>query len=66
LQTLGPDRVWIPRYLYKLVVDPVAGRAWAHWNENTDEARAGRPISYETLVERTGINFLQRGRPFGP
>jgi endonuclease G len=30
-----------------------------HWNtHNTEEARAGKPISYEELVKRTGIEFL--------
>jgi endonuclease G len=58
LETIGPGKVWVPKYLYKLVYDSVTGRAWAHWIENTDEARAGRPISYEELVQRTGIEFL--------
>ena len=65
LQTLGPNKVWIPRYLYKLVYDQSANKAWAHWLENTDEARAGRPISYEELVQRTGIEFLQGVKPRG-
>lgn len=56
--TIGPGQVWLPSHLYKLVYDPQAGRAWAHWIENTDEARAGRPIRYEELVRRTGIEFL--------
>jgi endonuclease G len=47
-----------PKYLYKLIYDEASGRAWAHWIENTDEARVGRPISYEELVQRTGIAFL--------
>jgi endonuclease G len=65
VHVLGPNRVWIPKYLYKLVYDPSANRAWAHWLENTDEARAGRPISYEELVRRTGIEFLNGVRPKG-
>ena len=65
LRTLGPNRVWIPKYLYKLVYDPAANRAWAHWIENADTARAGRPISYEELVKRTGIAFLAGARPDG-
>jgi endonuclease G len=63
--TLGPDQVWIPKYLYKLVYDPAANRAWAHWIENTDEARAGKPISYDALVQRTGIEFLPGAKPRG-
>jgi endonuclease G len=57
-QTIGPGRIRVPKYLYKLVYDSTSGRAWAHWIENSDEARAGRPISYEELVRRTGIEFL--------
>lgn len=58
--TIGRGRVWVPAYLYKLVYDPATGRAWAHWIENTDEARAARPISYEELVRRTNIEFLPK------
>jgi endonuclease G len=56
--TIGPGKVWVPDFLFKLVYDPSTGKAWAHWLENTDEARVGRPISYEELVRRTGIEFL--------
>jgi endonuclease G len=56
--TIGDNRVWVPRYIYKLVYDPSANKAWAHWIENTDTAKAGKPISYQELVQRTGINFL--------
>lgn len=57
-ETIGPGRVWVPKYLFKLVYDATTYRAWAHWIENSDEARAGRPISYKELVQRTGIEFL--------
>ncbi|GIZ51119.1 DNA/RNA non-specific endonuclease [Noviherbaspirillum aridicola] len=57
-ETIGPGKVWVPDYLYKLVYDKSTGRAWAHWLENTNEARVSRPISYEELVRRTGIEFL--------
>ncbi len=56
--TIGDNHVWVPSYIFKLVYDPSTNRAWAHWLENTDEARVGRPISYSELVLRTGINFL--------
>ncbi|WP_035384429.1 DNA/RNA non-specific endonuclease [Ferriphaselus sp. R-1] len=56
--TIGNTHVWVPRYLFKLVYDPSNHRAWAHWIENTDDARVGRPISYQELVQRTGIEFL--------
>lgn len=57
-QTIGMNHVWVPRYLYKLVYDPSTNRAWTHWLDNRDDARVGKPISYEELVRRTGIDFL--------
>ena len=62
-RTIGEGKVWVPAYLYKLVYDPQANRAWAHWIENSAEARAGKPISYRELVERTGIDFLPGIQP---
>lgn len=61
-KTIGGNRIWVPKYLYKLVYDPATARAWAHWIENTNEARVGRPISYEELVKRTNIEFLPKAR----
>lgn len=57
-QVIGPGRVWVPSHLFKLVYDQEANRAWAHWSENSNEARAGKPITYAELVRRTGIEFL--------
>ncbi len=57
-ETIGAGRVRVPRYLFKLVYDPVERRAWAHWLENTEQARTSRPIEYGELVRRTGIEFL--------
>jgi endonuclease G, mitochondrial len=56
--TIGPNKVWVPQHLFKLVYDPSTGRAWAHWLDNTDEAHVGKPISYDELVRRTGMDFL--------
>lgn len=56
--TIGPNRVWVPKHLFKLVYDPAANKAWAHWIANQDAAKAGKPISYPELVKRTGIHFL--------
>jgi len=64
-KTIGDNRVWVPKYLYKLVYDEMTGRAWAHWIENNDAARAGKPISYPELVRRTGIEFLPKARITG-
>lgn len=58
--TIGDGKVWVPTHLFKLIYDPFAQRAWAHWIENSDDAMVGKPISYEELVRRTGIKFLSR------
>jgi endonuclease G len=56
--TIGSNQVWVPQHLFKLVFDPAKNKAWVHWQDNTEEARAGKPISYDELVKRTGIEFL--------
>lgn len=56
--TIGANRVWVPQHLFKLVYDPATNRAWAHWLDNRDDARVGKPISYDELIRRTGIVFL--------
>lgn len=56
--TIGTNRVWVPQHLFKLVYDPSTNRAWAHWLDNRDDAKISKPISYEELVQRTGIYFL--------
>jgi endonuclease G len=56
----GAPRVWVPDYLYKLVYDPSAGKTWAYWVPNTNEARVDGVISYQELVKRTGIQFLSQ------
>lgn len=57
-QKLGPDRVWVPDFVYKLVYDPGTGRSWAFWLPNLQRVRVQPPISYAELVRRTGIHFL--------
>ncbi|QLI82655.1 DNA/RNA non-specific endonuclease [Chitinibacter fontanus] len=52
------NNVWVPSALYKLVYDPAAGKSWAYWVENKNDAKLNGVISYQTLVERTGIHFL--------
>jgi endonuclease G, mitochondrial len=58
--TIGNDKVWVPKYLFKLVYDPATGKAWAHWIENRNDAVISRPISYEELTARTGMRLLAR------
>jgi endonuclease G len=56
--TIGNNKVWVPQHLFKLIYDPSGHRAWVHWLDNKDEARVGKPISYQELVQRTGVDFL--------
>ncbi|PXW98097.1 endonuclease G [Sphaerotilus hippei] len=58
VQTIGASQVWVPAHLFKLVYDQAGGRAWAYWVDNTDAARLSRPITYQALVERTGMELL--------
>jgi len=55
---IGDNGVRVPTYLFKLVYDQHNNRAWAHWQENREGGRIGRPISYRELVNRTGVEFL--------
>ena len=56
--TIGENQVRVPSHLFKLVYDAQTGRAWAHWQANADTTKAGPPISYRELVQRTGLNLL--------
>lgn len=56
--TIGSNHVRVPSHLFKLVYDAQTHRAWAHWQANADQATITRPISYQELVKRTGIEFL--------
>ena len=57
-RVIGPNRVRVPSHLFKLVYDPSTGKAWAHWQQNADDARAGPPISYSELSQRIGMELL--------
>lgn len=68
-QTIGENQVAVPAFLYKVVYDASTRKAWVHWHENSETARAGPPISYEEFVQRTGLHFLhpeQLATPSGP
>ena len=55
--SIGRNRVTIPSHLFKLVYDPNKNIAWAYWIENADEANMTPPITYQELVQKTGIDF---------
>jgi endonuclease G len=56
--TTNMPNVWVPSALYKLVYDPATDKSWAYWVENRNDAKLNGIISYQTLVDRTGIHFL--------
>ena len=56
--SVGANQVRVPSHLFKLVYDSTTGKAWANWQQNADDARAGRPISYDELSRRIGMQLL--------
>ena len=54
IKPIGVNQVSVPSHLFKLVYDAQTGRAWVHWQVNANNAKAGPPISYRELVQRTG------------
>lgn len=60
-ETVGVGQVAVPDYLYKVVYDADSGRAWVHWQANSQDAKAGPPISYDEFVRRTGLELLGAG-----
>ena len=57
-RTIGPNRVWVPSHLFKLVYDEASGRSWAYILPNTADARIEAPMDYQTFVKATGWNLL--------
>lgn len=55
--TIGEGKVVVPTHLFKLIYDQNKNRAWAYWIENTNSAKMSPPITYEQLVQYTGIDF---------
>lgn len=56
--TIGTNQVAVPTHIFKLVYDATTKKAWAHWQQNADDARAGPPISYGELEQRVGMKLL--------
>lgn len=52
------SRISVPAHLFKLVYDQAENRAWAYWIDNTNEARATKPITYPELTKRLGVELL--------
>lgn len=58
IQKVGRNNVWVPTHLFKIVYDPSKQRAWVHWIENRDEARARKPLRYSEFRQMTGIDWF--------
>lgn len=54
------DGVMVPSALWKLVHVPAEQRTWVHWLDNTETARVGPPLDYDSFVARTGLDLLGR------
>lgn len=59
--TIGPDQVWVPDQLFKLVYDPAKHKAWAYILPNSDDAQVTGVYSYDQLVRLTGMQLLPPG-----
>jgi len=57
-KVIGAGKVAVPAYLFKLVYDPQAGKAWAYWQGNHKQSKVDTPISYAEFVRRTGLHLL--------
>lgn len=58
VKPVGAGQVAVPTHIFKLVYDATTKKAWAHWQQNSDDARAGPPISYSELTKRVGMELL--------
>ncbi len=62
-ETLGENKVWKPKRLFKLVYDEASGRAWAYIMPNTADAQIQPPMDYPEFVKQTGLNLLSAVKP---
>ena len=56
--SVGANQVGVPTHIFKLVYDATTQKAWAHWQPNSADARAEKPISYSELSQRIGMELL--------
>ena len=56
--SVGANQVRVPTHIFKLVYDATEQKAWAHWQQNADDARARPPISYDELSRRIDMDLL--------
>lgn len=58
-KSIGLNHVWVPDYFYKLVYDSQTKRAWAYFLPNTDDVKMTRPITYQEISQKIGVQFLE-------
>jgi endonuclease G len=66
VKKIGEGGVAVPSHIYKLIYDASTDKAWAYWQANHPDTTGGAPISYQELVKRTGIHFLDHDVPLAP
>lgn len=57
-ETIGASRVAVPTAFFKLVYDAATRHSWAHIQNNSSDARPGKPVGYSDFVQRTGLRLL--------
>ena len=55
---IGPGKVAVPDYIFKLVYDASTYKSWVYWQANSADTRMSAPISYEEFTRRTGMPLL--------
>lgn len=58
IQPLGPNQVWIPTHVFKVVYDESKSEAWAWILPNHSSATLSRPISYFEFERISGLKLL--------
>lgn len=57
--TIGPNHVWVPSGIFKLVYDQSSHRSWAYLQPN-DAGPVNPPVSYDDFVSKTGYDLLKQ------
>jgi endonuclease G, mitochondrial len=62
-KVVGPNRVWVPDFIFKLVYDEQENKAWVYFMPNEDDASPDSIVSYQEFVQKTGLNLLNGADP---
>jgi endonuclease G len=60
VKKIGPNNVWVPSHIFKLVYDQSSGRSWAHIVANTAEARLEAPHHICRVRQRDRVETAWR------